>query len=425
MILEILIILGLIIINGIFSMSEIALVSSRKSRLEMQSEEGNKGAKAALDLANSPNKFLSTVQVGITLIGILTGVYGGAAIAERISVLLKNVPYAGAYSNTVSLLLVVVIITYLSLVIGELVPKRLGLHNPEKIASLVARPMNILTTITSPIIWILTVSTDITFKLFRIKPKEDSVVSEEEIRSLLSDAAEEGEVEKAEHDIVQRVFFLGDRNVGSLMTNAKDLVCIDINDDFETQKKIISESIHTNFPVYEDNPDNIIGVLNIKKLVPAIFKSGKFDLKPLLNKPLFVPEHMNAFKLLENLKASRTHIAIVLDQYGGVEGAVTINDLFKALVGDLYTNTEKEIIKRTDGTWLADGLISYDEFLKYFEIDEDTIEEHGFHTLAGFILFIANKLPVTGEKFNWNNFEFEIIDMDGNRIDKVLIRKVH
>jgi putative hemolysin len=424
MLTELLIILGLIILNGIFSMSEIALVSSRKSKLELEAANGDKNAKAALELANSPNRFLSTIQIGITLIGIITGVYGGASISEPLTAWLQEFSFIQPYAHSLSLILVVLIITYFSLIIGELVPKRLGLHNPEKISGIMVKPMNLLALLTAPLIWLLTVSTDLVFKLFRIKPSEDNVVSEEEIRALLTDAVEEGEVEKAEHDIVQRVFFLGDRNVASLMTNKLDLICLNINDDFEINKKIISESIHTNFPVYEGTTDNIIGVLNVKRLVPSVLRSGRFDIRSILNQPVFVPDTMNAFKLLEKLKESQTHIAIVMDQYGALEGAVTINDLFKALVGNLYTQNENKIIKREDGSWLADGLVSIDEFIDFFQIVQASeMKRNNLHTLGGFVMYVANKIPEEGEKFTWKQFIFEIMDMDGMRIDKVLINK--
>jgi putative hemolysin len=424
MLTELLIVLGLIVLNGILSMTEIALASSRKSKLELEAEDGNEGAKAALDLVNSPNKYLSTIQIGITVIGIITGVYGGASISENITVWLQQYTLTEPHAHSISLILVVLIITYFSLIFGELVPKRLGLHSPEGISATMAKPMNIISTITSPLIWILTVSTDLILSIFRIKAKEENVVSEEEIRALLTDAVEEGEVEKVEHDIVQRVFFLGDRNVASLMTHKMDLICLDVNDDFETNKKIISDSIHTNFPVYEGTSDNIIGVLNVKRLVPSVLQTGKFNIRSILNPPLFVPDTMNAYKLLEKLKESKTHIGIVMDQYGALEGAVTINDLFKALVGNLYAQNENKIIKREDGSWLADGLIPFDEFLEYYQITETLeMKRNNFHTLGGFVMYVANKIPVDGEIYNWKDYSFEIMDMDGMRIDKVLIRK--
>jgi putative hemolysin len=425
MVAEIIIILVLILLNGIFSMSEIAIVSSRKSKLETDADEGDKKAKAALDIAESPTKFLSTVQIGITLIGVLTGVFGGGAISERLAAWLMQFDFISEYAEAVSLLIVVLIITYFSLVIGELVPKRIGLTNPEKIASYVAKPMNIISKITSPAVWLLSTSTENILKLLGIKAKE-SIVTEEEIKAMVREASDTGEVEKAEHEMVERVFFLGDTDAGSLMTSRVDVIFLDINDPFDVNKKIITDSIHTNFPVYENDPDNIIGILNLKTVVPSLLDLKEPDLRSLLKKPLFVPENTNSFDLLENLKNSHTHFAVVVDEYGGVKGIVTTNDVFKALVGNLYmSNQETEITRRDDGSHLVDALISLDEFFRYFEIeDTEEIRQQGFFTLGGLIMHISKSLPKAGEKFIWKNFCFEVLDMDGRRVDKVLVTKL-
>lgn len=421
---DILILLGLILLNGLFSMSEIAVVSSRRSKLETDAEEGDKKAKLALEILKSPTRFLSTVQVGISLIGILTGVFSGATIAEKLSVYLKRYEAIAAYSEPLSLLIVVLAITYFTLVLGELVPKKIGLTNPEKIASATAPPMTLLSKITAPAVWLLTSSTEAIAKLLGIKPKEN-VITEEEIKAIVKEASEVGEVQKAEHDIVERVFFLGDSDVGSLMTNRKEVVALDINDDFETNKKIIYDSIHTNFPVYENELDNIIGILNVKTLVPALLKDEKRDLRDLLTTPLFVPETMKAFPLLENMKIHKTHFAIAVEEHGSIKGVITINDLFKALVGNLYNdNKEPEIVERTDGSFLVDGLISLDEFYRFFEIeDTEEIDVQGFFTLGGFVLYATKHIPQTGEVFSWRDLSFEIMDMDGARVDKVLVKR--
>jgi putative hemolysin len=418
---ELLILFGLIILNGIFSMSEIALVSSRKSKLEAEAEEGDKKARAALKIIQAPTEFLSTVQVGITLIGILTGVLGGARLSDNLESWLVQFEVLKDYASGLSLLIVVLAITYFTLVIGELVPKKIGLSNPEKISSYIALPMRVFSRLTAPAVWFLSISTEAFVKLFRIKQKEN-IITEEEIVAMVKTATDTGELEKAEHDIVERVFFLGDAEVGSLMTPRVDLICLDINDPFEETKRMINESIHTNFPVYENGLDNIIGVLNLKTIVPALLQNEKPDLRSLIQKPLFVPEGMKAFKLLENMKASKTHFAIAVDEHGTVQGAITINDLFKALVGNLYTESEPEIVQRQDGTYLVDGLISLNEFFRFFEIeDTEEIESQGFFTLGGLVLYISNHIPVASEKFVWRNFTFEIIDMDGKRVDKVLV----
>jgi putative hemolysin len=423
---EIFIILGLIILNGILSMAEAAMVSSRKSRLETDAGDGDKKAEAALAVIKSPTRFLSTVQVGITLIGILTGVFGGATIAEELSLWLIQFDPIAPYSKGISLSIVVLAITYFTLVIGELVPKRIGLTNPEKIASSVVLPMMIVSKITAPAVWLLTISTEAIVKLFGITPSKENVVTEDEIKAMMKEASDVGEVAKAEHDIMERVFFLGDTDVGSLMTNRMDVISLDINDDFEANKKIIINSIHTNFPVYENDPDNIIGILNVKTLIPSLLNNEKPDLKSLLKKPLFVPETMNAFKLLENMKNYKSHLAIAVEEHGTVKGVVTINDLFKALVGNLYNdNKEPEIVERADGSFLVDGLISLDEFYRYFKVeDTEEIDQQGFFTLGGLALYLTKHIPATGEKFIWRNLSFEIIDMDGARVDKVLITKI-
>lgn len=423
MVAELLIILALIIINGIFSMSEIALVSSRKSKLEMEAEEGNEKAKAALDLANAPDKFLSTVQVGITLIGILTGVFGGASIAERLAEYFQQIHFFPEYSETIAMTIVVIVITFFSLVIGELLPKRIGLSNPEGIASLVAKPMSILSKIGAPAVWLLSTATNFLAKLFKVKSRPENFVSEEEIRSMMEHASDIGEVEKEEQAIVERVFFLGDADIGSLMTPKIDIVALNIQDSFEENKKMIIESIHTNFLVYDGEIDNVIGILNLKKLVPAALESGNTNLNDLLSPPMFIPEKARAFKLLEGMKRSKTHFAVATNEYGSVTGIITMNDLFKALVGNLYNeNNNAEIVKRDDGTYLVDALISLDEFFRYFEIEDlEEIENQGFFTLGGLILYIAKNIPKASDKFTWRNITFEIIDMDGARVDKVLI----
>jgi putative hemolysin len=426
MVLEISIIFALIILNGVFSMSEIAIVSSRKSKLQLAAEEGDKGAKAALELADSPNKFLSTVQIGITLVGILTGVFGGASISKKLSLYFNSIDLFPGYSETVSVTIVVIGITYFTLIIGELLPKRIGLSNPEKIASVMSRPLNILSKIGAPAVWILSNSINLLAKLFRIKSAKENFVSEEEIRAMMDHASSTGEVEKDEREIVERVFFLGDADVGSIMTPRIDIIGLDLKEDLETNKQKIIDSIHTNFIVYEDEINNVVGILNLKKVIPYVLQKGEIDFKALITPALFVPDKSNALKLLDSMKKSHTHFAIATNEYGSVTGVVTTNDLFKALVGNLYTQDKaEEIIQRIDGSYLVDGMISLDEFYRFFEIeDTEEIDNQGFFTLGGLILYIAKHIPAPSEKFNWRSLEFEIMDMDGARVDKVLVKKV-
>lgn len=426
MLTEFIILLALIILNGIFSMSEIAIISSRKSKLEAESEEGNKNAEEVLKILESPTRFLSTVQVGITLIGILTGVFGGATLTDFLAEWLKQYQFVGEYSHGLALLIVVLLITYFTLVLGELVPKRIGLTNPEKIAGVIAFPMRFLELLASPAVWLLSHSTDAILKALGVQASKENVVTEEEIKALMKEASNVGEVEKEEHDIVERVFFLGDTEVGSLMTNRMDLVALDINEGIDENKKIIAESVYTNFPVYENDLDNVIGVLNIKHILTAWAENKSPDLKNLLEKPLFVPETMKAFKLMETMKGSKTHFAIAVDEHGSVKGVVTVNDLFQALVGNLYNDHRApEIVERADGSFLVDGLISLDEFYRYFDIeDTEEIDSQGFFTLGGLVLYITKHIPSVAEKFTWKDLTFEIIDMDGARVDKILVTKI-
>lgn len=425
MLAELIIIFLLIVLNGIFSMSEIALVSSRKSKLEIQAEEGDKKAQSALDLLNAPDRFLSTVQVGITLIGILTGVFGGASIAGKLSRYFIRINFFPEYSETLAMIIVVIVITFLSLVVGELLPKRIGLSDPERIAALLARPMDILARVAAPAVWLLSSSTNLLTRLLGIRARGENFISEEEIRSMLEQASDAGEVEKEEHEIVERVFFLGDADAGSLMTPRRDIVALDINDSYEYNKRIIIDAVHANFLVYEGQIDNVVGVLNLKRLVPAVLETGKADLESLISPALFISEKTKAFRLLESMKRSKTHFAVTTNEFGAVTGIITINDLFKALVGNLYNeNKEPEIVKREDGSYLVDGLISLNEFFRYFGVeDTEDIERKGFFTLGGFVLYLAGNIPSPSDKFFWRGLAFEIIDMDGARVDKVLVKE--
>jgi putative hemolysin len=424
MLIEIGIILLLIVLNGIFSMSEIAIVSSRKSRLESAAQKGDGRAGMALELTNSPNKFLSTVQVGITSIGVLNGVFGGANLADHLSIWLARIPIIQPYSHAIALSIIVILITFFSLVIGELVPKRIGMHSPESIARVMAYPMNFISKLCSPLVWLLSHSTEWILKLFRLKASVEPPVTEEEIKSLMAQGTNMGMFEEVEQDIVERVFQLSDRKVGSIMTHKLDVEWIDINDDMDLIKNEIIQSAYSSFPVCRETIDDVIGIIYTKKFLQLILQNGQVDLQTAVEKPLFVPESMKAFRVLEQFKTSGIRIAIVVDEFGTVQGIVTLKDLFEALVGDLdsVTEEESEIVEREDGTFLVDALIPFEDFIQYFELaDIDPEDRGGFHTLGGLIFNIARQIPKTGERFQWNNVEFEIIDMDGNRIDKVLV----
>ncbi|QBZ97665.1 hypothetical protein GS03_01163 [Flavobacterium sangjuense] len=419
---EILIILFLILLNGVFSMSEIALISARKNRLETAAKKGNTNAKVALDLANSPNKFLSTVQIGITLIGILTGIYSGDKITHDVQAFVAGFDALKPYSESIGVGIVVVVLTFFSLVLGELLPKRIGLNHPENIAKAVAVPMKIISQITAPFIWLLTISTDGLLKVLNIKPTADGKVTEEEIKAIIKEGTEGGEVQEIEQDIVERVFHIGDRKINSLMTHRQSIVYLSFDDTIEELKAKVLDELHSIYPVCKENMDDVEGVVLLKDLF-ASFEKGKFNLKSITKSPVYLIEHTSAYKALENFKKSKVHYAFVTDEYGVFQGIITLNDILEALVGDAsdFDEDEYQLIAREDGTWLVDGLYSLHDFLTYFDMDELT-NDYEVTTVSGLIMTEMGKIPTTGEKLIWNKLELEIIDMDGVKIDKVLVK---
>ncbi|HEV7231534.1 MAG TPA: hemolysin family protein [Bacteroidia bacterium] len=427
MVYQLLIIALLLLINGFFCMSEIAIVSSRKSRLEEDAKQGDSRARMALSLANSPNRFLGTVQTGITLISILTGVYGERSMSEILSNKLATIPQLAHYAHPLAFGLVIVFITLVTLLFGELIPKRIGLLNPEAIAKATAGPMTIISLVMRPFVWLLGHSTDLFIRAFRISRSDDSKVTEEEIKALVAEGATSGSIEEVEQDIVENVFQLGDRKIGSLMTNRMDVVWLDVRDDADSNRKKIIDSVHSSFPLCDGELDKIIGIVFIKDLLKTNFLLSPSNLRAITRAPLYLPENMRAWKVLERFKESGTHFAVVIDEFGSIEGLVTMNDLLEAIVGDLASasDTPSEIVKREDGTALVDGLLPFQEFLQYFEVPPiDPNEYSGFHTLGGLILHIAKRIPKTGDIFLWMNYSFEILDMDGRRIDKILVKKM-
>ncbi len=424
---ELLLIFFLIVANGLFSMAEIAIVSSRKSKLEAAAKKGDKRAKLALKLHNEPTRFLSTVQVGITLIGILTGIFSGQEVTEELTLVVQTIPGLEAYAHAIAFVSVVAVVTLLSILFGELVPKQIGLNNPEKIARLVSQPMQVVSGIVNPFVWILSSLTRMFVRLLRLKPNEEPSITEEEIKSLVAQGALGGDVEEVENDIIQRVFNLGDRKVGSLMTNRLDLEWIDLLDEPEHNRERILAAEYSSIPVCEEGIDTVVGILHTKKFFRALSESPEVHLKELVEAPLYIPENMTAFNLLEKFRELKTKVAIVIDEYGAVQGMVTMTDLIDALVGEMDVSTtpeDTEIVERADGSFLIDALIPFDEFVGYFEIEEEVEDEDtsGFHTLGGFILHLNEQIPHVGEVFEWKHFSFEVVDMDGNRIDKLLVR---
>ena len=418
---EILIILGLILINGIFSMAEIALVSARKARLEGQANKGDEKAKAALKLANHPDVFLSTVQVGITLIGILTAIFSGENLKTPIAEYFSRFEWSREYSNGIATTVIVVILTYFSLVLGELVPKRIGLAKPEYIAKNLAKPMSWLTKITFPFIWLLTSSTNVIVKLFKLKVS-DNQVTEEEIKAMISEGSEHGAIEEEEKDIIERIFHLGDRNITSLMTHRTDIVWFDEQDTVQDFKDRFEVLTYSTYPVCNKIVDDITGIIYVKDIIKA---SPATVLKDLAQPAMFVPENNSAYQLLEKIKSSKIHSCFIVNEYGTLEGMITLNDILEAIVGDVPQSGQEEygIVERQDGTYLIDAQIPFYDFLSHFEKTEWMHEgEHDFDTLAGFVLHELEHIPETGERFEWNGFDIEIIDMDGQRIDKLLVK---
>jgi putative hemolysin len=426
--LNLLFIVLLILANGVFAMSEIAVISARKTRLQQLAEDGDHKAQCALDLANSPNHFLSAVQIGITLVGVLSGVFGGYTIASRLTDMLSIFPALIPYAETLSLGLVVLIMTYLSLVFGELAPKRFALNDPERIAMFVAKPMRFLSIVASPVVTFLSVSTQLALRLVGMTPSPDAPVSEEEIKILIEQATLAGVFEEAEQEIVERVFRLGDRRVGVLMTPRGKVTWIDVNEPPDKILRKIAKSPHTRFPVCQGRLTSLLGVLHVRDLALSRLAGRPFDLKSLLHQPIFVLETTHALKVLEMFKESGNQMAMIIDEYGTVEGVVTLTDILEAIVGDLSAfepHEDPKIVVREDGSWLVDGLLPLDELKEHFNIKELPHEKSGhFHTLGGFVMTYLKRIPTAGDSFDCAGLHFEIMDMDGRRVDKVLIQEL-
>jgi len=405
-------------------MSEIALISARKNRLETAAKKGNENAKVALDLANSPNKFLSTVQIGITLIGILTGIFSGDKITTDVRDFVAGFEATQPYADSIAVGIVVLVLTFFSLVLGELLPKRIGLNYPESIAKAVAVPMKIISILTAPFIWLLTVSTEFLLKILRIKPSADGKVTEEEIKAIIKEGTEGGEVQEIEQDIVERVFHIGDRKVNSLMTHRKSVVFLPLNADKNQVRELMLKELHSIYPIYDKNFDDIVGVVNLKNIF-AHFEIADFNLKSIMTEAPFLMEQTTAYKALENFKKSGIHYSFVSDEYGVFQGIITLNDILEALVGDAadFYKEDFQLVAREDGTWLVDGHYSLHDFLTYFDLDELT-NDYEVNTVSGLIMTELSRIPKQGEKLIWQKFELEVIDMDGVKIDKVMVKSL-
>jgi putative hemolysin len=425
---EISLIFLLLIINGIFSMSELAIISARKIRLQQKSEDGDQSARVALELIDSPNRLLSTVQIGITLVGILAGGIGGATLAERLGALLANVDLLKPYATGLAFAIVILLTTYFTLVIGELIPKRLAMNNPEKIAMSMAKPMRFLSRITSPAVSVLSASTDLGLRLLGITPPAEPPVTEEEIKVLMEQGTQVGVFEAAEQDMIEGVFRLSDRYIDALMTPRTEIEWLDLSESREEIFSDILNSKHSRFPVGQDTLDNVLGVLRAKDFLEKIASNQSFEIKDLLVPPLFVPDSMSALKVLELIKTAGVHEALVIDEYGGLLGMVTLYDVLRAIVGDIPGPDDEggqEAVQREDGSWLLDGLLDIVELKEILDTEELPDEDRiGFQTLGGFVMSRMGFIPAAGQSFDWNSYHFEILDMDGHRVDKVLVSKL-
>ncbi|HWR05647.1 hemolysin family protein [Sporomusa sp.] len=425
---EIMIILVLILANGLFALTEMSIVSSRKSRLENMAASGSKGAKAALRLTEEPTPLLSAVQIGITLIGILTGAFGGARISMFLASLLNTIPLLSGYSEAISLALVVGTITYLSLIIGELVPKKLALNNPEKIATAVAIPMTAFVRINRPLVHLLGLSTNMVMKLLGAKPPEEPPVTEEEVRVLIGQGAQHGVFEKSEREMVENVFVLGDMRVGALMTPRTQIKWLDIEDNDPYNLRIIRSNNHLFFPLARGSLDDIMGVVYSNELLSNYVPGRPLQLEQIARQPLYIPKNTPALKVLEKFRETGINVALVVDEYGGISGLISLYDIVEHIVGDmpyLGEDDDPDVIAREDGSWLVDGMLATEELKELLDVDRLPGEERGyFQTLGGFIVSYLGHIPIAAESFDWNDYHFEIVDMDKARVDKVLITRI-
>src|SRR5436190_6188068 len=424
----ILVIVVLILINGVFVMAEMAVVSSRKPRLQQFSNEGSHGAQWALELATHPARFLATTQIGITLIAILTGAVGERTLTDRLSLRLEQMPWFAGYGESIAFVIVVIAMTYLSLVIGELLPKRLALHNPERIAAGMSGFMNFVSRVCGPAVVLISGSTSVVMRALGLRPSEEPPVTQEEIKVMMEQGTEAGVFEEAEHDIMKSIFKLSDRAVSALMKPRRDVVWLDLEDDFIENQKKLASSLYSRFPVGQGSLDNVLGIVQTKDLLTRCLAGSKMDLREHLRPPLFVPEGLPALRLLEMFKKSRTHMALVVDEYGGVEGLVTLNDILEDLVGDVASvdmPEERQVVERPDGSWLIDGKLQIDDLKEVLKIPKLPEEESGrYQTLGGLVMLQVGRVPVTGDVFEAEGHRFEVVDMDGKRVDKVLVSRL-
>jgi len=416
---EILVLLLLLLLNGVFVVSEIAVLSARKTKLQQQSNEGNKPAGTALGLAQNPNVFLSTVQIGITLVGVLLGAVSGEGFSRPLAELFKRWPFLVPYADSLALGIVVVLITTLTVLLGELVPKRLALYEPEKIAAATAGTMIFLSKLFSPLIWLLNQLTDLIIRMMGIRPGEPTPVTEEEIQLLIDQGTEAGVIEEAEQDMVEGIFSLSDSRVYSLMTPRADIVWLDIKDTPDEIRNKITNSPYSRFPVCQDSLDTVLGIIKARDLLaPPGLSSENFRLKDKLRPAFYVPETMFASRALEVFKEKSAELMLVIDEFGSLQGLLTLNDIIEEIVGDI--EVEPQATQRQDGSWLLDGMLEVDNFKEIFKVEKLPHEDE-YETLSGFVMTSLGRVPQPADHFEWNGLRFEVMDMDGRRVDKVLV----
>lgn len=424
---ELVIIFILLILNGVLALAEISIVSSRKARLKPLADGGNVGAQAALELASEPSQFLSAVQIGITLIGILAGAFGGATLSAPLAVPLAQIAFLAPYAEQIAFAFVVIVLTYFSLVIGELVPKRLALTDPERFAMFIAPPMRVLSKITAPFVRLLSVSTETILRVLRVPLTNEQTVTEEEVKHMIDEGTVAGVFEETEREIVKRVFRLSDLGVNALMTPRPEIAALDIKDSEETLRRKLMIHNHSRFPVIDGRMDNVLGIVRAKDLLTQYLDGRTIDLRAVIQPAMFVPEGMGALDLLEKFEMERTHIALVADEYGTLQGLVTVNDIAEAIVGEVSLTeetSEEEMVQRADGSWLVDGRVPTHEFKEKFEIKTlpDEAEGH-YQTVGGFVMAMLGRIPRAGDAFDWNDWHIEVMDMDGRRVDKILMTR--
>lgn len=416
---EILILVVLLLINGVFVMSEMAVVSSRKARLQQQANDGNKRAARALGLAQKPTSFLSTVQIGITLVGVLLGAVGGRAFSAPLAAVLSKWPALAGSANSLAFGIVIVIITLLSLIVGELIPKRLALHSPERVAAAMAGPMSFISRVFTPLVWLLGKTTELALNVMGVKPSTEPPVTEEEIQLMINQGTEAGVIEESEQDMVEGIFSLSDSRVYSIMTPRTEITWIDIQDSSEEIRKKIAESPYSRFPVCQDSLDVVLGIVKARDLLgPPSLSSEGFRLRDKLRPAFYIPETMLASRALEIFKEKDAELMLVIDEFGSLQGLLTLNDIIEEIVGDI--EAEAQATQRQDGSWLLDGLLPVDDFKEIFHVDK-LPHESEYESLSGFVMMTLGRVPQAADHFEWNGLRFEVMDMDGRRVDKVLV----